>query len=437
MTKPHGDGDSTVEESSPRAGRPGRRAAWLALIACPEAEKVGVRVALGEDEPVLLGRKVERGGICLDDPKLSRVHARVVWDGRVGEFRVGDEDSVNGTWVGGERVSVATLRHGSVLRVGDSVFVFATADPAALLQERLARAARSAASVLLLGETGTGKELAARQLHAESGRSGAFVAINTAALPRELLASELFGHARGAFSGATVERLGLFRSAQGGTLFLDEIGDLPLELQPALLRVLEERAVRPVGSEREVPVDVRVVAATHHDLRERVEAGAFRLDLRARLSELELHVPALRERLHTLPGLIASLARSLGVEPLEVTPSAMEALALDRWEQNVRGLKSLIGRVAVFGSKPYTIDLAFLEREAPGLARPHVTPAPGAAERAPRSNISREALERALAGHGGRVADVAAALGTSRAQVYRWLERYGLATSRSRKPNSS
>jgi DNA-binding NtrC family response regulator len=429
----HADGDSTVEESSSGVGRPEARTAWLALIACPEAEKIGMRVALGEDEPVLLGRKVERGGLCLNDPKLSRVHARVVWDGRVGEFRVGDENSVNGTWVGGERITVATLRHGSVLRVGDSVFIFAASDPVAALQERLTRAATSPASVLLLGETGTGKELAAQRLHEQSGRSGPFVAINTAALPRELLASELFGHARGAFSGANAERLGLFRSAQGGTLFLDEIGDLPLELQPALLRVLEERAVRPVGSEREVAVDVRVIAATHHDLRERVETGAFRLDLQARLAELELHVPALRERLHTLPDLIASLARSLGVEPLEVTPSAMEALALDRWEQNVRGLKSLIGRVAVFGSKPYAIDRAFLEREAPSLVSPRTTPASVAPERASRSNIGREALERALATHEGRVAEVAAALGTSRAQVYRWLERYGLATSRQRK----
>jgi DNA-binding NtrC family response regulator len=287
--------------------------------------------------------------------------------------------------------------------------------------------------VLLLGETGTGKELAARELHDRSGRPGAFVAINTAALPRELLGSELFGHTRGAFSGANAERLGLFRSAQGGTLFLDEIGDVPLELQPALLRALEVRAVRPVGSEREVPVDVRVVAATHQDLRERTEAGAFRLDLRARLAELELRVPALRERLHTLPALVASLARALGVEPLEVTPSAMEALALGRWEQNIRALKSLVGRVAIFGAKPYTIDTAFLEREAPDLVRARTTPASPASNRPARSSVSREDLERALAEHDGRIADVASALGTSRTQVYRWLERHGLATSRGRK----
>jgi DNA-binding NtrC family response regulator len=285
----------------------------------------------------------------------------------------------------------------------------------------------------LTGETGTGKELAARRLHEQSGRPGAFVAVNTAALPRELLAAELFGHVRGAFSGANVERLGLFRSAQGGTLFLDEIGDLPLDLQPALLRALEERAVRPVGSEREVPVDVRVIAATHHDLRQRVETGVFRLDLQARLAELELCVPALRERLHTLPELIAALSRSLGCESLEVTASAMEALALDRWEQNVRGLKSLLGRVAVFASKPHVLDLELLEREAPNLVGPRTSPKAATAEHAPRTTVSREALERVLAEHDGRVADVAAALGTSRTQVYRWLERHGLATSRKRK----
>ncbi|HEY3498392.1 MAG TPA: sigma 54-interacting transcriptional regulator [Polyangiaceae bacterium] len=425
--------DSTLQDEPPGGASTPPRAAWLRVIACPERERLGLRVPLTQAEPLLIGRKVERGGLRVEDPKLSRVHARVVWDGRVGAFRVGDENSANGTAVDGRRIAVATLQHGSVLRAGDTVLVFVENDPVEELEDRLARAAPTTASVLLLGETGTGKELAAQRLHDQSGRPGPFVAVNTAALPRDLIASELFGHVRGAFSGAGVERAGLFRSAHRGTLFLDEIGDFPPELQPALLRVLEQRAVRAVGSEREVPVDLRIVSATHQDLAGSVARGEFRLDLYARLAALEIRVPALRERVHTLPELLESLARSHGIEELAVSADAMQALALGRWDQNIRGLKNLLERLIAFGTRPHALDLTFLEREAPELARaresapPAKSGAPPATSSAPRSQVTREELERALEQHGGRVADVAAALGTSRTQVYRWLERFGIA----------
>jgi transcriptional regulator with GAF, ATPase, and Fis domain len=380
---------------------------------------------------LLLGRTVERGGLSVSDPRMSRNHARIAWDGRTNCFRVGDMESANGTHVDGVRVRTGALRHRSVLRLGGTVFALIEQDSWAALESRLEPAARSPLSILITGETGTGKEVIARRLHELSGRSGAFVAVNCAALPRELLPAELFGHARGAFSGAATERPGLFRAAHQGTLFLDEIGDMPLELQPTLLRVLQERVIRPVGSEREVAVDVRVLSATHQALPARIRDGAFRLDLHSRLAQLELHVPALRERPHGIPGLLAELARGMQISP-RLTADAVEAFALAEWPENVRELQSVLGRLKLFRAPEYLLDRSFLEAEAPQLLRPRSTsvvppslPAPsGTAE----PMITRERLEQVLAEHHGKVQQAAQALGTSRTQVYRWLERYGIET---------
>jgi transcriptional regulator with PAS, ATPase and Fis domain len=330
--------------------------------------------------------------------------------------------------VDGERVGSAPLRHGTVIRLGDTVFVFAETDHMASVFDRARRAAEVDVSILLIGPTGTGKELLARQIHSASRRRGDFIAVNCAALSENLVGSELFGHVRGAFSGAGAERPGLFRAAQGGTLLLDEIGDLPLSLQPALLRALQERAVRPIGAEREIPVDVRIVAATHQDLRRAVDQNRFRRDLFARLSQVELRLPPLEERTYELGSLITAIAARLGLA-VRVSADAMEALALWDWPNNVRELENLLLKLRVFSGRG-ELDRTFLEREAPEMLehiRTSRTSQPGpAADRSKRP--SREELSQALARHAGNIVLVAQEYGTSRTQVYRWLKRYGLGT---------
>jgi sigma-54-specific transcriptional regulator len=221
-------------------------------------------------------------------------------------------------------------------------------DPASLeLLERVRLVAPSDATVLVQGETGTGKELVARHLHALSRRAARpFVAVNCGALPEALLDSELFGHDRGAFTGATSARGGWFEAAEGGTLFLDEIGELSLQAQVRLLRVLQEREIVRVGTRQPIPVDVRVIAATHVDLREAVEAGRFREDLFYRLSVATLRVPALRERQGDIPHLVerflAEYRYRLGVGAVELAPDAIDALLAHPWPGNVRELENVI-----------------------------------------------------------------------------------------------
>ena len=431
--------DSTLEEDCGLIDAVEPVPASLWLIACPERELAGKRYLLNRHESFLIGRRVERGGLALNDPRLSRVHARVAWDGRAASFRVADLDSANGTFVNGERSSIATLEDGTVFRVGDALFVFTSGDELEQSEERLTRAAASNSSVLLLGETGTGKELAARRLHEQSSRRGPFVAVNCGALPRELLTDELFGHQRGAFSGAREERLGLFRAADGGTLFLDEIGDMPLELQPALLRVLQEGSVRPVGSERELPIDVRVIAATHQNLPAKVSAGTFRLDLYTRLAQVEIRLLPLRKRRHVLPTLLASLAETLDLGALSVSTDALEGLALAPWVGNVRELQSLLVRLKMFGPPPFALDSAFLAREAPALLltrRRSVAP-PGAKPAADDGDsITRERLLEVLSRHDGKILEAANTFGVSRSQVYRWLKRFGIHPPRGRTPGT-
>jgi len=219
---------------------------------------------------------------------------------------------------------------------------------------RIKRVAPPPSTVLIHGESGTGKELAARALHRMSLRAeGPFVPINCAAIAEELIESELFGHVKGAFTGAAAGREGLFYYARGGTLFLDEISELPLPLQAKLLRVLEEWKVRPVGSEQEVPVDVRVVAATNRNLVAEVAAGRFRRDLYYRLQVVEVVLPPLRDRIEDLPDLvdyfIGQLAARLGVAELAHDPEALTRLTRYGWPGNVRELKNLIERSLILG----------------------------------------------------------------------------------------
>jgi sigma-54 dependent transcriptional regulator, flagellar regulatory protein len=218
------------------------------------------------------------------------------------------------------------------------------------IQALLEKVAPSQATVLITGESGTGKEVLVRALHRLSGRKGAFVAINCGAIPEHLLESELFGHERGAFTGAVTRRMGRFELAEGGTIFLDEIGDMPMPMQVKLLRVLQERVIERVGGTASIPVDVRVVAATHRDLPARIENGSFREDLYYRLSVFPLEIPPLRERPEDIVPLVREMIDRVsgryGVR-LQITPDAMAVLERYTWPGNARELANLIERLAV------------------------------------------------------------------------------------------
>ena len=218
------------------------------------------------------------------------------------------------------------------------------------------RVAPMSSTVLLTGETGTGKELAGRAMHKWSGRSGSFVPINCGSMSAELLESELFGHTRGAFTGAHQSREGLFMYANGGTLFLDEIGEMPMAMQTNLLRVIEQHSIRPVGSNKEVPVDVRVVAATNRDLAEDVKNGKFREDLYYRLDVLTIRMPSLKERLEDLPALVkyftTILAGEMGVPALEIDDSELSLLESYAWPGNIRELKNVLERSLLLNRNP-------------------------------------------------------------------------------------
>lgn len=249
---------------------------------------------------------------------------------------------------------------GSAIRLSDRIDPGATANTAALrligrsaameqLREMIARVARSQAPVHIYGESGTGKELVARLVH-ESGsrRDGPFVAVNCGAIPTELMESELFGHKRGSFTGAVADKKGLVQSAEGGTLFLDEVADLPLHMQVKLLRVVQEKTVRPIGESREEPVDVRILSATHKNLADLVGDGRFREDLFYRINVIELRVPSLRERVGDIPDLadaiLARLGRRMSIQPPAMSEEALQVLREYPFPGNVRELENVLER---------------------------------------------------------------------------------------------
>ncbi|MBK6689475.1 MAG: sigma-54-dependent Fis family transcriptional regulator [Deltaproteobacteria bacterium] len=298
-----------------------------------------------------------------------------------------------------------------------------TADPKVSLArayvELLAgKAAKSQRPVLIHGPTGSGKENLARRIHEQSGRKGPLVTLNAATLPSELVASELFGHVRGAFSNAAEARKGLFAEAHGGTLFLDEIAELPLEQQPALLRALQERKIRPVGSDREIDVDVRVIAATHQDLEALEKGGRFRADLLARIAVLRLELPGLDQRREEiLPLFRLFLLPSKPTIELE----AAEALLLYDWPKNVRELQQAAESIRVFLGEVDRVRLSMLP---PAVRRA----ATGTSEGLANANAAppKEDLEEALRRLRGNVAALANELGQHRNQLYRWFKLHDI-----------
>jgi len=404
-------------------------------------------VVLGFD-PMDVGRAVdEEHHLRLQDPRASGRHAEIRWSEIQGRYLIRDLGSRNGTYLNGTRIAREILQPGDLLRVGNTVFLFGAAQPDAanpgliappfvgrsrslqLALDTSSRVAASDAPVLILGPTGTGKELVASWIHRASARAGPFLPVNCAALPSHLVESELFGHEKGAFSGAHQARPGLFRAAQRGTLFLDEVGELPADVQAKFLRVLDNGSIRPVGAAAESPVDARVVAATNRDLAEEVERGRFRADLYARLAECVIRLAPLRERAEDLEPLwrhfVAELGHGAVVEP---SSRAFEAMALHSWPFNVRELRQLVRTGLLL--RPQGGELSV--EDLPAAMRPARPEGPADSARALSSAVplrltghvpSKRELRRLVEEFRGNVKDVAAFLGKDRKQIYRWLRR--------------
>ena len=326
--------------------------------------------------------------LVLDDSTVSRFHCRIEADDR--GYKVTDLDSKNGTFLGKARVIEGYLDSSVPLRLGESVLSWqplgeevevrfstesrfgdmvgqglAMREVFAILE----RVAPTDATVLIEGESGTGKELVAQALHEQSTpdrKAGPFVVFDCSAVPKDLIASELFGHIKGAFTGATADRAGAFVSAHGGTLFLDELGELSPELQPKLLRAIESRKVKPVGGTKERKVDVRLIAATNRKLAREVEAGNFRQDLYYRLAVILVKIPPLRARPEDVPLLVRHFLRAMSKDPgrLKVSYDTMSKLQRHRWPGNVRELKNFIER-AILLSGGDTLSGEFLDSPSP------------------------------------------------------------------------
>ncbi|HTE49321.1 MAG TPA: sigma 54-interacting transcriptional regulator [Kofleriaceae bacterium] len=402
------------------------------------------RVYASRSERSVIGTH-ESADLVLGDPTVSRFHCEIM----IGEGApvIRDLGSRNGTQVGDTSVLVGHLRDGSMLVLGRTRLRFElTSDhikvPVSdreqfgsmrgvsrdmrIVFAQLERAARSDVTVLLTGETGTGKDVAAESIHRESARAGQpFMVVDCGSIPGPLLESELFGHERGAFTGADRARPGAFEAADGGTLFLDEIGELGLELQPKLLRVLEDRSIQRIGTTGRTQVDVRLVAATNRNLRTEVNAHRFRSDLYYRLAVMEVTLPPLRERPQDIPGLVAALLEGMDADPSVIAPlmsgELMGALGRHSWPGNVRELRNYLERCVAM-EQPMPLATADDDAQpAVDVRQPYKE----ARDRWLR-HFERRYLEEQLRLHGNNVSAVARASRVDRIHLYRMLSRCGL-----------
>jgi two-component system, NtrC family, nitrogen regulation response regulator NtrX len=305
----------------------------------------------------------------------------------------------------------------------------------ARLREQVTMAAPTNGRVLIFGENGTGKELVARNIHAMSRRrSGSFVEVNCAAIPEELIESELFGHVRGAFTGALADRRGKFELAHGGTIFLDEIGDMSLKTQAKVLRVLQEQVMEAVGGSTRIRVDARVLAATNKDLPSEIRSGRFREDLYFRLNVVPIFVPPLRERVEDVPLLadhfMAMLAREYGRRPKTFDADAVRVLQRYPWPGNVRELRNVVERLMIMvpGDRVSSRDLLFLEQGGSGVAAmpPGSSPAIIAPLHDARDEFEKQYILRALAAQQGNMSRTAEVLGVERSNLYRKMRAFGI-----------
>ena len=441
-----GDGLTTISKEESREGKAPVMA--LRVISSPEASLAGRFYRLDRSS-VEIGRMVAGTEICLPERALSRRHARIQRGRGRHPHLLEDLGSRNGTFLNGLEVRRERLRSGDLLRVGDTVLAYVPLDlklmgwrpePASgmvgwssslkSLLERADRVAPTDMTVMLLGETGVGKELLARYIHEHSGLSGPLVPVNCATLSPELAASELFGHVRGAYSGAERAHVGLLTSATGGTFFMDEVGELAPEVQAKLLRAIEEQAVRPVGALRPVEARVRVVCATNADLRHAVRQGRFRADLMARIAQWELQIPPLRERREDIPLLAEHFLEIHSPDGAHrLTADLAEALCLHHWPLNVRELSTVIRGMVVDRPEGGPLGPRDLPQEMItrlGKRRAGESPADTAVPLSAEGTPGREELDELLRSYGGCIADVARHLDRGRMQIYRWMKRHGL-----------
>jgi DNA-binding NtrC family response regulator len=416
------------------------RCARLSVVRGPNK---GLSVDLGAVRSAVIGTD-PAADLVLADDSVSFRHAelRAEEEGYV----LRDLASTNGTRVGGLRIRDAILDDRSaVISVGETDLRFSASDEEVQhelsrargfgaivgqseamreLYAVLERAAAGDSTVLLEGESGTGKEVIAHALHARSARAaGPFQVVDCGAIPATLIESELFGAKAGAFTGASRDRPGAIEEAEGGTLFLDEVGELPLEMQPRLLRALEQKQVKPIGSTKFVDVDFRVVAATNRDLRKLVAEGKFRQDLYYRLAIVQVTVPALRHRRSDIPLLAQHFLEDLGAghDPARsLTPSVLAAFAAYTWPGNVRELRNAVERLLALG------DLAPAPGPAAGAAPPRAAGGYHAARRDAIDRFERDFCRALLDAESGVVARAAERSGISRQMFHRLLRRHGL-----------
>jgi sigma-54 dependent transcriptional regulator, acetoin dehydrogenase operon transcriptional activator AcoR len=462
VSSSYGDAEAATPTNDARAG--------LVLLYAPNFDQLApAYVFLGPE--LTIGRD-PTCAVCVPEQAVSRHHVRIALRGD-DCWVLQDLGSRNGTMVGGTYVSEVELEPNHEIRIGDAIFKFvdhgadkyvhygidgkvtgerkskalpdlvggAQIDQIAVDIERIAPTSLSA---VILGETGTGKEVVARGVHALSGRRGSFQAINCAAIPHNLLESELFGYRRGAFSGADRDKPGLIKLADGGTLFLDEIGDMPLDAQAKLLRVLQSREVFPLGATTPELVDIRIVCATHRDLYQYVKEERFRGDLLARLNEHVVRLPPLRERKEDIYQLTKAFLTRYGRANAGLTFSFLVALLHYDWPFNVRELESCVKRAAALTTDGQldTVHLpdAISEHmkrygERPRIMAPSIGPPGHAGPRASGSSVpsapkrsapTEEELREMLTRHRGNVAAVGRELGKERMQVHRWLKKYDI-----------
>jgi len=398
--------------------------------------------------------------LVLSDATVSRYHLeiRVRRDG----IEVRDLDTTNGTKHGGTKIGQVVLTGAARLRLGKHTEVdvepidtsielgdwasdrfgdvLGATAPMKRLFALLGKAAPTEATILLHGETGTGKEAIAEAVHHTSRRAkGPFVVVDCGSIPHELIASELFGHAKGSFTGAAGDKQGLIEAANHGTLFLDEIGELALDLQPQLLRVLDRRQVRRVGETQSVDVDIRVIAATHRDLRAMVKSGQFREDLYYRLAVVATSVPPLRDRKEDIPVLATWFAEKMGRGSFVQSPALLEQLQHHDWPGNVRELRNVVERALSLGdaaladlgdgaSRPTTADGAPVAKRA---SDPSVLDMPFKEAKAQLvESFERDYLTALLARHHGNISRAASEAGIDRNYIHRLVKKYNLEVDR-------
>ena len=399
----------------------------------------GLKVALGADS-LRIGTAPDCE-LVVHDPTVSTRHAEIAVT-RHG-YLIRDLHSKNGVLIGRVPIERAYLVDGLRVELGETVLtVHATGDTQSIalsapgrfgemiayslrmraVAAELERLARSETTILLEGETGTGKEVAARAIHAASGRSGGlFVVLGCGAFPHGLLAAELFGHERGAFTGAEQARAGLFEQAEGGTLFLDEIGEMALDLQPVLLRALESRRTRRVGGQREIAHDVRLLAATNRNLAEEVKASRFRQDLFFRLAVARVRLPSLRDRPEDIPVLAGMFAAEVG---FAIPPELLSALEAHPWPGNVRELRNTIHSAAAGAASPFAIDRA--QAEPPTFRDGDRVRSLPEARHLAIDEFEKSYLEALLVAAGGVVSRAADLAGVSRQLLTRLLAKHRL-----------